>query len=178
MSFIHWQRFLDYVLSYLQEEESAHFNLERLSEELEIPISEIRGFSKILVSVYEIINKIRDDIDLKISKDELKFVQKKAGYKEISLSINGYQNISDIIYFFKNINKGRGFEINSQEHSSFRERIGKLKEQFPFLFRRLNGFIYPSEVGYKLGLEALSFKRYNQIPKELDILNFRFIIIK
>ena len=173
-----WQKFLDLLNIKMKSNPPFSINLEELSEELDVPVDQITFFSKMLSSFYGNNNLTHNSLDIKPTSKDLEVTIKPEETKEVTLTQETYQIISDLIYFFKNINKGRGFEIYSDKDSSLHNKIKKLSESYPFFFRKLNGFLYPSEVLYRLGTEAMSYKRSNQVPKELTILRYRFVIEK
>jgi len=177
-NFRNWQKFMDFMQKNLPIEQEQSFNLNDLSEQLNVSTKNLTFLFTIFIYACEFSHEYRDKIDIKISNDTVNFYYSKRHLKEISLNIKDYKDISDIIYLFKNIQRGKGFEVKSNSNIPIIKKIEVLNNRYPFIFKRLNGFIFPSEIGYKLGNVALSFKRTNQIPKKLDILNYRFIIRK
>ena len=71
---------------------------------------------------------------------------------DIMLNINEYQSISDIMYLFVNIRKGKGFDTNEDSNNVILKKIQALVSKHHFLFKRLNGYIFPTEMCYKLGI--------------------------
>ncbi len=177
-SFENWNKFIDFIRENLPNNEVKSFNLNDLSEKLGLTKSELKFLFTIFIYACDYSNKYLNKINIKILKDTIYFTYSENHIKKISLSIKDYKDLSDIIYLFKNIQKGRGFEINSNSNIPVITKIQGLYRQYPFMFKKLNGYIFPSEIGYKLGIAALSFKRINQIPKTLDVLNYKFKIKK
>lgn len=177
-NFRNWQKFTDFIQENLPIEQEKSFNLYDLSEQLNISTNNLIFLFTIFMYACEFCHEYRDKIDIKILNNTINFYYSKKHINEISLDIKDYKDISDIIYLFKNIQRGKGFEVKSNPNFPIIKKIKELNNRYPFLFKRLNGFVFPSEIGYKLGNVALSFKRTNQIPKKLDIFNYRFDIKK
>lgn len=177
-SFENWNKFMDFIQKKLPIREDMFFNLNDLSQKLDLSRSELIFLFTVFIYACEYSNECLNKMDIKISNNTIFFTYSKNHIKKISLSIRDYKDLSDIIYLFKNIQKGKGFEIDSNLNIPVITKIQGLYKQYPFMFKKLNGYIFPSEIGYKLGIAALSFKRVNQIPKTLDVLNYRFEIKK
>lgn len=173
-----WESFVEFLSNNLPQESSVCFNLKDLSAELGISLEELNNLFAMFVSAQELSRGKYECVKTQVSNDEVVFASDKEARELVSLKVEEYQNISDIVYLFKNIRRGRGFEANLDADNSIIEKIRGLNKKFSFLFRRLNGFIYPTEVCYKLGVEALSFKRSNKVPHSLSVLNYQFIIKK
>ncbi|MHA2220103.1 MAG: hypothetical protein ACXACY_29815, partial [Candidatus Hodarchaeales archaeon] len=85
--------------------------------------------------------------------------------------------LSDAIYMFKYVERGKGFDIKTNG-SELLSSLKHLLEYHPYLFfANENGLIYPSELGLKLGELILSYKKGN---KKVDIveLNEYTIIVE
>ncbi len=177
-SFENWNKFIDFIRENLLNTEVKSFNLNALSEKLGLTKNELIFLFTIFIYACDYSNKYLNAMNIEILNNSIYFTYSENYIKKISLSIRDYEDLSDIIYLFKNIRKGKGFEINSNSNIPVIAKIRGLYKQYPFMFKKLNGYIFPSEIGYKLGIAALSFKRINQIPKTLDVLNYRFEIKK
>lgn len=88
--------------------------------------------------------------------------------RKIKLSFNNSNLLSDIIYIFKFVKRGNGFDIETNGT----ELLSNLKElcnYHPYFFEvNNNGLIYPSEFGLKLGELILS---YNKSGKVIDSMH-------
>lgn len=177
-SFENWNKFIDFIRENLPNKEVKSFNLNALSEKLGLTKNELIFLFTIFIYACDYSNKYLNGMNIEILNNSIYFSYSENHIKKISLNIRDYKDLSDIIYLFKNIRKGKGFEINSNSNIPVIAKIQGLYKQYPFMFKKLNGYIFPSEIGYKLGIAALSFKRINQIPKTLDVLNYRFEIKK
>jgi hypothetical protein len=95
---------------------------------------------------------------------DINHIPKKIVIREEQLNI-----LSDIIYIFKFVKKGKGFDVDTNG-TDLLSRMKQLCDYHPFLFQRHNGLLYPSEFGLKLGELILSYKKSNR-PIELFILD-------
>ena len=86
--------------------------------------------------------------------------------KKIRITKGECNLLSDIIYLFKFVKKGKGFDVDTNG-TDLLSNIKELCDYYPFLFQRQNGFLYPSEFGLKLGELLLSYKKSN---KTIDML--------
>ncbi len=78
---------------------------------------------------------------------------------------------NDIIYTFKFVKRGKGFDI-AKNSTDLSTNLKALLIKFPYLFElKENGLIYPSQFGLKLGDIILSYNKGNRELKEIKIEN-------
>ncbi|MFX1364516.1 MAG: hypothetical protein ACFFCE_19460 [Promethearchaeota archaeon] len=83
---------------------------------------------------------------------------------------------NDIIYTFKYINRGKGFDI-SKNGTEFLYNLKLLNSKHPFLFEiKDNGLIYPSRFGMELGDLIISYNKGNKKITHLFIENHRILV--
>ena len=165
-----WEKFVGFMTNTMKGDKTVSVSFQEISREIGATIKEVRSLIKIFLSFNDF-----KTLNFSVSGESVN-LSSEVKSEVISLKISDYESLSDIIYLFKNIRKGKGFEINADPANSLIQKILNLFERHPYFFRKLNGFAYPSELGYKLGVEALSFKRSNQIPENLSVLDYHFKI--
>ena len=102
------------------------------------------------------------------SKDELR--DQQVIQKEIIIPQKFVKLLSDLIYIFKFIERGNGFDLNNRD-SKFLEDVGKLKDMYPLLFiENGNKLSYPSELALKLGELILSHDISNKKLSHVEII--------
>jgi len=107
------------------------------------------------------------------SKDELR--DQQVIQKEVVIPQKFVRLLSDLIYIFKFIERGKGFDLNNRD-SKFLEDVSKLKDMYPLLFiENGNKLFYPSELALKLGELVLSHDISNKKLSNVEIVyKFRF----
>ncbi len=98
--------------------------------------------------------------------------------KKIKLSSKNFNLLSDIIYMFKFVKRGNGFDVktNGTELSS---SIKELWNYHPYFFEvNENGLIYPSEFGLKLGELILSYKKSGKVIESIPLDNHIILVEK
>ena len=89
--------------------------------------------------------------------------------EELTMSDTYKQCFNDLIYVFKRVKKGSGFDV-SNPNKDLINKLLLLKEKYPPLFeRRENGLIYPSKVGMKLGEAIITSNKTNRELREVSI---------
>ena len=86
--------------------------------------------------------------------------------------------INDLIYTFKFIEKGKGFNLKNPS-TEFLRKVNDLYKCYPYLFRK-NGsdLFYPEDVCIKLGEIIYSYNIGNKklIEKVIDNYHFKFVL--
>ncbi|MFW9866135.1 MAG: hypothetical protein ACFFEN_08570 [Candidatus Thorarchaeota archaeon] len=80
---------------------------------------------------------------------------------------------NDIIYVFKFVKRGKGFDANTNG-TDLLKNVRELFDYYPYFFQEENGLVYPSELGLNLGDLILSYKKSNKL---IDILYLNDMII-
>jgi len=83
--------------------------------------------------------------------------------------------LNDIIYFFKFVQRGKGFDIKGNR-SDLLKNVRELFEYYPYFFLKKNGLTYPSELGLELGELILSFKKNSKHLKKLQVKEHTIIV--
>ncbi len=179
---------LNYVLEALEgfrDNYTKKFNFSKLIEHLKVPKSEIDNFIYLILNFQEKFNGVFKHHVLKKKMDNgtiyLITEKKKNSVIHIPEIINIKQSdlpiLSDIIYLFKFVKRGKGFNSNSNGTDLLRN-LKKLQQQYPYLFEvKDNGLIYPSDLGLKFGELILSFSKNNKEITEAKMDNYSFRVI-
>jgi hypothetical protein len=97
-------------------------------------------------------------------------------FYEFDISQSHVKFLNDIIYTFKFVKRGKGFE-SSQNTSELISNLKKIKAAHPYLFESHgNGAIYPSKLGLKLGELIISYNKSNKNINTIEFDNFIFHI--
>jgi len=98
--------------------------------------------------------------------------------KKIKLSSDNFNLLSDIIYMFKFVKRGKGFDVkvNGNELLS---NIKELWNYYPYFFEvNENGLMYPSEFGLKLGELILSYNKSGKAIESIPLDNHIIMVAK
>jgi len=163
------------------------FNFSELSRRLNIPNTEIDEFIYLLLNfqekfenvflTYRLKKKIENGtIYLTVEKREIDSIPIRP-QDIIKFSPSQVQLLNDIIYTFKYVKRGKGFDVveNGTELSS---NLKKLRSGHPYLFdKKSNGLIYPSPFGLKLGDLIISYNKGNRELTEITIDNTKVLVV-
>lgn len=96
--------------------------------------------------------------DHKMEPDMIRLNKEQAGW------------LSDLIYTFHHVKKGKGFDL-SNHHADLVKHLRLLMQHHPYFFEK-NGseVVYPSRLASELGLALLSSKKLNRPVHRLTIL--------
>ncbi|MFX1346700.1 MAG: hypothetical protein ACFFAI_16510, partial [Promethearchaeota archaeon] len=76
---------------------------------------------------------------------------------------------NDIIYYFKHVKRGKGFDVLSNG-TKLLKNVKELCDYYPYCFKeKKTGLIYPSEFGLKLGELILSYKKCNKNIGKIEL---------
>ena len=163
------------------------FNFSELVRRLNIPNTEIDEFIYLLLNFQEKFEKVflnyrlkkkieNGTIYLTVEKREIDSIPIRPP-EIITFSPSQVQLLNDIIYTFKHVKRGKGFDIvkNGTELSS---NLKQLRSEHPYLFEiKSNGLIYPSLFGSKLGDLIISYNKGNKEITEITIDNHKVLVI-
>ena len=161
------------VLNKFSDNYEKRLNFEKLTQHLKLDSSEADEILSLLLGFQDLFTQTLKGYRLqkKIVSNQLYLIlEKKSSLstipKKITLTKTESNVLNDIIYLFKFVKKGKGFDVvaNGTELLS---NIKDLCDFYPFLFQSQNGLLYPSEFGQKVGELILSYKKSN---KQLDVL--------
>ena len=89
--------------------------------------------------------------------------------KKIKISPDNFNLLSDIIYMFKFVKRGKGFDVKANG-TELLSSIKELWNYHPYFFEvNENGLMYPSEFGLKLGELILSYKKSGKIIESIPL---------
>ena len=180
---------LNYVLEALEgfrDNYTKKFNFSKLIEHLKVPKSEIDNFIYLILNFQEKFNGVFKHHLLKKKMDNgiIYFITEKKENSVIhipeiiTIRQSDLPIFSDIIYLFKFVKRGKGFNGKSNG-TDLLKRLRDLKQQYPYLFEvKDNGLIYPSDLGLKFGELILSFSKNNKEIKDVKIGNYSFKVIR
>lgn len=181
---------LNYVLAALEgfrDDYTKKFNFTRLMEYLKVPKSEIDGIIYLILNFQEKFNDVFKNhvLKKKINDGKLYLITEKNKIdtyqipipEEIRIKKAYLPIISDLVYLFKFVKRGKGFDIESNGIELLR-KIKEIHKEYPYLFEeKENGLIYPSELGLKFGELILSFNKNNKEIRDVTINNYSFKVI-
>ena len=164
------------------------FNFSELVRRLNIPKTEIDEFVYLLLNfqekfenvflTYRLKKKIENGtVYLTVEKREIDSIPIRPP-EIIAFSPFQIQLLNDIIYSFRHVKRGKGFDIvkNGTELSS---NLKKLRSEHPYLFEiKSNGLIYPSPFGLKLGDLIISYNKGNKEITEITIDNHKVLVVQ
>ena len=161
------------VLSKFSDNYEKRLNFDKLAQYLRLSSSEADDLLSLILNFQDLFTQTFKGYRLqkKIIDNHLYLLPEKDTSlgpipKKLRIQKTECNLLSDIIYLFKHVKKGKGFDVDTNG-TDLLSNIKQLCEYYPFLFQRQNGFLYPSEFGLKLGELLLSYKKSN---KTVDIL--------
>jgi len=184
---------LNHVINALGEFKNRYdkkFNFSELSKYLKIPKADVDKLISLILNFQEKYENVFTNYRLKkkiINATTYLVAEKKIEYENKSNVVNlnekekSYPNaitlkrdqaklLSDMIFIFQNLKRGKAFDLNYPE-SQLLINLKIMKDNHPYLFyNNGNGLIYPSELGIQLGNLIHS---YNKSNKKLMNLKFK-----
>jgi hypothetical protein len=86
--------------------------------------------------------------------------------------------LSDVIYLFKHVRRGKGFDLKAHA-SELVNNIILLKQNHPYFFiKNGNDLVYPSQIALELGTKIHTYHKSNKQVKTLTLHNCNFIFGK
>lgn len=171
-------------LSKFENNYDKRFNISRMARMLNIPKWQVKEITNLILSFQEKFDTVfknyrlqEKEIDKKIYLVAEKINSLTSGDGiidgpvELTLSKTQSSDLNDIIYAFKYINRGKGFDL-TKNNIDYVKKIKSLKENHPSLFR-VNGanLVYPSEVCLEVGDKILTYKKINREMSEIKVNN-------
>jgi hypothetical protein len=100
---------------------------------------------------------------------------KKISKKVIHLKKEDQKVISDIIYVYKFLTKGKGISFQ-HDKSSFIQNVRKLYSDHPYLFRsNRENLLFPSDIGLKVGEIIHSHYKCNKTVEKIELDEYQFV---
>ncbi|MBA7630235.1 hypothetical protein ES703_37755 [subsurface metagenome] len=163
------------------------FNFSELVRRLNIPNTEIDEFIYLLLNFqekfenvffnYRLKKKIENGtIYLTVEKREIDSIPIRPP-EIITFSPSQVQLLNDIIYTFKHVKRGKGFDV-AKNGTKLSSNLKQLRSEHPYLFEsKSNGLIYPSPFGLKLGDLIISYNKGNRELTEITIDNHKVLVV-
>ncbi|MFX0001312.1 MAG: hypothetical protein ACFE9Q_11290 [Candidatus Hodarchaeota archaeon] len=162
-------------------------NFTGLLEQLKIPTSEIDEVISLILAFQEIFENIFQGYKLKKQRANNKVyliaVRNGKAYRDnvpqtIRIKQSYIRLLNDIIYTFKFVKRGKGFNI-AKNGSDLLSNLKQIKKEHPYLFESYgNGVIYPSKLGLQLGELIISYNKSNKEINSIQVGNYTFIVEK
>jgi len=170
------------ILNKYKENYEKKLNFTRLMQQLKIPTSEIDEFVYLILNFQETFENVFKEyrIQKKRQNDQVYLIVEKKikdnNPRTIKISTSHLRLFNDIIYTFKFVKRGKGFDT-TKNGSELLTNLKELKIKHPYLFEvHANRVIYPSELGLKFGGLIISYNKSNKDIKKIEIDNYTFIV--
>ena len=162
------------------------FNFSELSKYLKIPNADINDLISLILNFQEKYETVFNNYHLKkkIMNNKFYLIAERNSEQQLDSAENVPKTpniitmkrdhaklLSDIIYIFQYVKRGKAFDLNSSD-STLLKNLKIMKDTHPYLFYyNGNGLIYPSEIGLQLGNLIHSYNKSNKKIKNLVIEN-------
>ena len=181
---------INQIVDYLAEFENHYdrkFNFSKLIKLLNIPLSQTDDLIHLLLNFQEKFENVFNKYRIKkfLANNHVYLTtERKNEYEKIDapqivqISSTHIELLNDIIYIFKHVKRGNGFDI-VKNGSELLAKVKKLRDKHPYLFdTKGNGIVYPSELGLKLGEIIISYNKSNKKIQTIDVENHKFMVSK
>lgn len=178
------------IIEYLgkfQDHYDKKFNFSKLTQLLNIPPSEVDEIVHLLLNFQDIFEKVFTKYQLQKyrTNNHVYFIVERRQEDNvievpdlIKISASQITLLNDIIYVFKHIKRGKGFDL-IKNGSELLGKIKRLKTIHPYLFKLgENGKVYPSEFGLNLGELIISYNKSNKKIEEVEIDHHTITVIR
>jgi hypothetical protein len=161
-------------------------NFTKLARLLNLNPSEVDEIIKLILSFQELFTKTFTTyvVKKKIVDNQIFLITepKKSSQfiipKKIKLSSDNFNLLSDIIYMFKFVKRGKGFNV-AVNGTELLSNIKELWNYHPYFFEvNENGLMYPSEFGLNLGELILSYKKSGRVIELIPLDNHIILVEK
>jgi hypothetical protein len=163
------------------------FNFSKLIQLLNIPNSEIDEIIYLILNFQEKFEDVFKKYQLKKYRknNQVYLITERKQENEkieipptIYISNSHIKLLNDIIYIFKNVKRGQGFNID-KNGSELLAKVKELQNSHPYLFKsKMNGVVYPSNLGLKLGETIISYNKSNKELNNVIIDKHRIMVMK
>lgn len=169
------------------------FNFSKLTKLLKIPTSEVNYIISLILNFQDKFERVFNEYKLEkreindqiylITEKKLSPMIKKT-FNNTTTNINiekslskAHSNLlSDIIYVFKHVERGKGINL-SDKNTELLKNVKELYQTHPYLFQKNgNNLLYPSNVALKLGDTILSYRKSGKKVTTMKINNYIFTI--
>ena len=171
------EKFADNYEKRLNFTKLAHkFNL--TSYEVDYIITAILNFQELFVNTFEhyrVRKEIKDNQVFLVTEPKL---ANNIIPKKIRLLLPDFNLLSDVIYMFKFVKRGNGFDIKTNG-TELLSNIKELWNYHPYFFEQNeNGLMYPSEFGVKLGELILSYKKSSKVIETIQLDEHIIMVVR
>jgi len=171
------------VLSKFAENYDKKLNFSKFASYLKLNSSEVEEIIFLLLNFQELYeNTFRHySLKKKINNSQVYLITEKSRKlngipNKIRMSQSHINQFNDIIYFFKHVKRGKGFDVQTNG-TDLLKNVKELCDFYPYCFQeQQNGLVYPSKFGLKLGELLLSYKKSNKNIKKIDIEETQIIV--
>lgn len=182
-------RVLNQIMDYLEKFEEHYekkFNFSKMTELLNIPKTEVDEIIRLLLNFQDLFENVFKKYRLQKYRtgNQVFLITEKKDENEtheipktIIITDSHIKLLNDIIYVFKHVKRGNGFDI-VKNGSELLAKVKGLRNAHPYLFdSRGNGIVYPSELGLKLGEIIISYNKSNRELHEIQINNHTITVV-
>ena len=174
---------LNQILSALEKFEvrkESLFSLDKLADYLDLSTSELDAFLEIIFRFQKLFDCVFEGSFLckKWKNDKNYLILKpksevKDGsvleLKEIEIDRDQIKLLSDIVYFFRRVKIGKGFDLK-KNGTELSRKVKKLKKAHPYFFEsKGNDLVYPSKLAIEAGNLILSYDRSKKSVSKIQI---------
>lgn len=171
------------VLSKFEKNYNKRLNFSKFASYLKLSPAEVEEIILLLLNFQELYETTLNKYSLRkrINNNQVYLITEKTQMlNSIPLKIRMLQShinqFNDIIYFFKHIKRGKGFDVQTNG-TDLLKNVKELCDYYPYCFQeQQNGLVYPSEFGLKLGELLLSYKKSNKNIKKIDVEETQIIV--
>lgn len=178
---------VDQIINILNEFQGKYhkkFNFSKLIHLLNIPESESFELLNLIFRFQDLFETVFKQYQIRSRREgntTYLITKRKDEYLtpvRIQLSNRHTKFFNDLIYTFKSINRGKGFDIANTNDVEFLNNLEHLRSEHPYLFQSNgNGLIYPSKIGLDLGNLIISYNKSNQKVDTFKIQNYIFKVV-
>lgn len=171
------------ILSKFAKNYDKKLNFSKFASYLKLNPSEIEEIICLLLNFQELYENTFSQYSLKkkIESNQVYLTTEKSQKLnsiplKIRMSQSHINQFNDIIYFFKHVKRGKGFDVHTNG-ADLLNNVKELCDYYPYCFQgQKNGLIYPSEFGLKLGEIILSYKKSNKKIEKIDVEETQIIV--
>ena len=164
------------VLSKFADNYNKKLNFSKFADYLKLNPSEVEWIISLLLSFQELYEGTFKEYSLKkkIENGQIYLTTEKIQKlnmipRKIRMSQFHFNTFNDIIYYFKHVKRGKGFDVLSNV-TDLLKNAKELCDYYPYYFQeQKTGLIYPSEFGLKLGELMLSYKKSNKNIEKIEL---------
>jgi len=183
-------RQLHQVLDLLEEfknRKNCVFNFSKLADLLKISIRDLEEIMNIIFRFQQIFREHFDgqvlcrnwknnQIYFSLLPESVKRQAPEIMNKEIDISIEHSQILSDIIYYFQHVKIGKGFNLKINE-TELSKKVKEIHISHPYFFEnRGNQLIYPTSLAIHLGSSIRTYTKINRSIRKLQIDDYEITI--